>query len=993
MGVTDYGTQTISFNYKEPGRSEVFNKLNYKLIQRGIYEGGFLSYVNATTVQLSPLVSFIEDNTNEISIRLETELVVDITVSVSTPYIVARFVWDNVSNNYADIIAVAYGSILSDDVIIGRCAYDSGNVLQTTFDYTRRTISLVPTLDDKKDNLKTIPLELPSNVVFVSAGDVLVLNNPFTFTGGNTSVIPDTVDGRIDIVYIDDFGVLQVLEGTDAVSPIQPDFPSRGHALSKITRGALETVIRGDQIEQFDFDGVSGGASTAAAGGSSIEATTGESIDAGELVYFSSDGKLYLADNRDFEKSIVAGFALETAGPDTLITVGKLGLIEEFTGLTAGVERYLGYDGLMIPLGSLNITEYKVHVGTCVDTTTIDAFVQLPELTINQDGGVPISALISFPKYKDRSGQGYLPFTHDSFSQANYFNLFSEIGHVYNDMHVEAGGADLSASGTLFYATPIPGYYERGGTQDTAVINSTDDVDDSTELITLITDDYNALHMTRGVLGTDADGVPVRLKLISGALPTGLVVDTTYFINFGTTPDISLHATEADAIADTSPIDLTDAVGTFKITQEGIALDDAGQRLTGTANLMGSDYSTFRPGGIATGVFVKGSSRTNSVGAASGSGGTDMGFDSANSPDARTSNETRPKTFISFGYIKAEHITTAGQPISALRYDTGWLLNELGGSGVGDWVDVDLGDDPTQNSNISHGLSGALPSLSVRVFVSETGNDSDSFEIKDMASTSSTAGRTYGWTPLNIDDDTIVIKTASYGIYYVNSSGTPSILQGDDWYYKVVITKPNLVATYADTSFRKVYDISDATDYTFTLPDASTQLTEYIIKRRGSGAGKVTVTPTGAQKIYLEDQELSTLVMVGTSTLELIPYGGDWEVKSFKGTIVIDWSSTSTWTAGASITINHDMGVEFDKYIGQIFVRDDTVPDKIYNVTNLDFLSSTMYGQRLNGIDGDLNSCYLQIYETSADYISDAGGVIAIPTSGWSYKVVLKFNF
>ena len=34
----------------------------------------------------------------------------------------------------------------------------------------------------------------------------------------------------------------------------------------------------------------------------------------------------------------------------------------------------------------------------------------------------------------------------------------------------------------------------------------------------------------------------------------------------------------------------------------------------------------------------------------------------------RTSNETRPKTAIMFKYIKAEYVTTAGEPISALRY-------------------------------------------------------------------------------------------------------------------------------------------------------------------------------------------------------------------------------------------------------------------------------------------------------------------------------------
>jgi hypothetical protein len=52
--------------------------------------------------------------------------------------------------------------------------------------------------------------------------------------------------------------------------------------------------------------------------------------------------------------------------------------------------------------------------------------------------------------------EGYIQYTNNSSSQADYPTLFAEIGHRYNDLHVLAGDADLSASGTLFYPTPPP---------------------------------------------------------------------------------------------------------------------------------------------------------------------------------------------------------------------------------------------------------------------------------------------------------------------------------------------------------------------------------------------------------------------------------------------------------------------------------------------------------------------------------------------------------
>ena len=338
------------------------------------------------------------------------------------------------------------------------------------------------------------------------------------------------------------------------------------------------------------------------------------------------------------------------------------------------------------------------------------------------------------------------------------------------------------------------------------------------------------------------------------------------------------------------------------------------------------------------------------------------------------------KTMSARSIIKVEHITTAGEPISAEQKIIDW-------SSTSTWT-------PGNSIILNHGLGVEFDKYVWQIFVRD---DLVPDKLYDATYQQSYVAGYYGQRLQGIDGDlaNCTLKILSSNSQYIDSSGTFQIVPTSGWSYKVVLTRILKVATYADTSFRKVYDIADATDYTFTLPDASTQLTEYIIKRRGSGAGKVTITPSGTDKIELEDQELSSLIMVGTSTLVLFPSGRNWEVKSFKGSVLIDWSSTSTWTAGNSITLNHNLDMVFDEYTGQIFVRNDSVPNKIWNVTDIETAATGIIrGQRLNGIDGDLDNCFLQLRSGNASgYITDSGAIAVVPTSGWSYKVKLKFNF
>lgn len=281
-----------------------------------------------------------------------------------------------------------------------------------------------------------------------------------------------------------------------------------------------------------------------------------------------------------------------------------------------------------------------------------EAQIAINESTLNTIESLldPISNIKHFANYKDRSASGLLPFAFDNaVSQTTYADLYAEIGDIFEQMHLDAG--DAASGGSNFYPTPIPGYYDRSGTPDSDSIDSTADVDDSTERITLTTSNLTALKLTRGIIGTGADGVPVRVKLLTGALPGGLAINTDYFIRFIDTTDIELYTDEASAIdtsGTTNRVDLTDAVGTFQITQEGIVLDDAMQGhfhdWWASVTLTGSAGGGLDQANVPSTAKAVQNSRIK-----------DAKTDTING-DPRTSNETRPKTVFSFGYIKALYV-------------------------------------------------------------------------------------------------------------------------------------------------------------------------------------------------------------------------------------------------------------------------------------------------------------------------------------------------
>ncbi len=118
-------------------------------------------------------------------------------------------------------------------------------------------------------------------------------------------------------------------------------------------------------------------------------------------------------------------------------------------------------------------------------------------------------------------------------------------------------------------------------------------------------------------------------------------------------------------------------------------------------------------------------------------------------------------------------------------FDSGWLLNEMGGSGVANWSNVHLGDDPTDpTDNVTHGQNKPLSELIHKLLISTDGTDNNSFSLELMNYTSAGTNIGFGANIDQIDLNNIKIQTGKNGLTFYNDSGVITVIDIEDWYYK-----------------------------------------------------------------------------------------------------------------------------------------------------------------------------------------------------------------
>lgn len=251
MSSTNVGNQVLTFDYKNVGTSQSFNRLFYNILSSGIYEGGEVTITDVSNqVKISKFVSLIKDDNNKVATRVETQEDVVLTVSNSQPFIIGQFIWQNVEENYMDIKAVSYAemSTLSNIIIFGRAVY-SGTVLQK-IDTTRKTIAQM----SKQGCLKNIPdflvtvNENATNQITINSGNAYIGGKYVSFPMTNFNIDTTVTNKRIDLISIDKDGNVVYTKSNDNINAKQPLFPSDMLTVAIITLPSNPT-LDGSMIE------------------------------------------------------------------------------------------------------------------------------------------------------------------------------------------------------------------------------------------------------------------------------------------------------------------------------------------------------------------------------------------------------------------------------------------------------------------------------------------------------------------------------------------------------------------------------------------------------------------------------------------------------------------------------------------------------------------------------------------------------------------------
>lgn len=272
------GDQFLSFDYRQEARAKIFNRLLKDIVPPGIYSGGTLNRISDVQVSVAPSVNFIHDASGDaqlnLGVRIETQSAQTISFDDGTgycdttkPYIVFRFVWADDEVNYMGMVRVSFSNnpnetdetkILPDDLIVGKVLFEeetpgSGNYIIRTsspFDYTRKTVGYLPSLDDRQTELNVKPSEFDPKKLSVTSGTLLTSIGRQSVTGGDypTGGITDTTAfGRNDILYIDENGDLQYEEGTPSASPVTPDYENK-YVLVEVRRGPNRNNVLGTDL-------------------------------------------------------------------------------------------------------------------------------------------------------------------------------------------------------------------------------------------------------------------------------------------------------------------------------------------------------------------------------------------------------------------------------------------------------------------------------------------------------------------------------------------------------------------------------------------------------------------------------------------------------------------------------------------------------------------------------------------------------------------------
>jgi len=247
----DVGQQTITIIYNAQALSRTVNMRHQSIRELGVYSGGYLSIVDGSNCSISPLICEISDGTYQV--KGETGEAVTLAVAAATPYVVLRWTYTgSAANDYMAILAVS--SPATNDVVLGKCSFTGGGVLQG-FLYDERTTPNILDLFLKVEETTTSELR-----VRIRAGRVQ--------NGKETIQIPDQLSdlftapstaSKVYLVYVNRLtGAIEIdSSGTEAASPVAPNYAGR-LVLAEVTLAAAAVNIsQSNIVDVRDFTNMS----------------------------------------------------------------------------------------------------------------------------------------------------------------------------------------------------------------------------------------------------------------------------------------------------------------------------------------------------------------------------------------------------------------------------------------------------------------------------------------------------------------------------------------------------------------------------------------------------------------------------------------------------------------------------------------------------------------------------------------------------------------
>jgi hypothetical protein len=276
------GNQILLWDYRQEARAKGFNQTFCDILPYGLYSGGRLTRISDTVVNVGLLVCVIKsDEDDKVALRIETQETQDISlaesigsayVDVNKPYIVLRFGWQDVEQNYMDIRAVGWSTDAAEtdpdklhslDIILGKVLFEetytgSGQYIiasGNSFDLTRKQDVFIKETESVSGQFRVSPSEVSPRKVFISGGKVNTSKGRLFITGMEfpPAGIPDTgAMGRTDLIVINANGEFQFIQGTlSALFPAPAPKYQNYKVLAEIRRGANRQDIHGTDIVQI----------------------------------------------------------------------------------------------------------------------------------------------------------------------------------------------------------------------------------------------------------------------------------------------------------------------------------------------------------------------------------------------------------------------------------------------------------------------------------------------------------------------------------------------------------------------------------------------------------------------------------------------------------------------------------------------------------------------------------------------------------------------